>query len=80
MLIHRVDADTLAQAERLSAEVAARLAGARSTQFAGEGDAEAYLWGIIPLLQQQAAITARILMAAIDEREQSGRADKEPDD
>jgi hypothetical protein len=66
MLVRAIDAETLARAEQLSAEVARRLRRGRDTGFESEAEAEACLWEIVALMQQQAAVTARILTIAID--------------
>lgn len=66
MLIHRIDAETLVLAERLSREVADRLAAAHTASFACEDEAESSLWEVVGLLQQHAGVTARILTTAID--------------
>lgn len=68
MLIRALDAELLSQAEQLSASVAEALGAARMGEFDSEEAAEAYLWEIVALLQQQAAVTARILTTAIDEK------------
>ena len=70
MLIHRISADTLEAAARLSREVATRLDTARAAGFKDEAEAEAFLWGIVALMQEQAGVTARILTAAIDARDE----------
>lgn len=68
MLIHRIDAETLALAERLSREIADRLATARAHPFASEAEAEKCLWEVVGLLQQHAGVSALILTTAIDAR------------
>ena len=75
MLIKRIDGETLEAARRLSSEIASRLAHAQTSAFPDEAAAEAYLWELIGLLQEQAGVTARILTAAIDARN-ARRADE----